>query len=169
MTQAPSPIVGQDGRLRSRRRRPRSYNLRSHQPAGRNRAVPATWQPEYTFTQEWHLPRVDLGSLERLYKTLQDVPEARERWHALFPVSSPVYWSRSSVGGEHQAQAMRASDAARDLFRRAAMSGYSLAQLNLAAAFDHSRLMPHNPLRAYIWYSIAARLVSDQALRDEAA
>jgi hypothetical protein len=67
-----------------------------------------------------------------------------------------VYWSRSSVGGEHQAQAMGASDAARDLFRRAAMSGYSLAQLNLTAAFDHSRLMPHNPLRAYIWYSIAA-------------
>ena len=29
--------------------------------------------------------------------------------------------------------------------------------------------MPHDPLRAYIWYSIAARLASDQALRDEAA
>jgi len=29
--------------------------------------------------------------------------------------------------------------------------------------------MPHDPLRAYIWYSIAARLASDQALRDKAA
>jgi TPR repeat protein len=48
------------------------------------------------------------------------------------------------------------------------MSGYSPAQLNLAAAFDHSRLVPHDPLRAYIWYSIAARLASDQALRGEA-
>ena len=28
--------------------------------------------------------------------------------------------------------------------------------------------MPHDPLRAYIWYSIAARLASDQALRDKA-
>jgi S1-C subfamily serine protease len=64
---------------------------------------------------------------------------------------------------------LRHHDAALDLFRRAAMSGYTLAQLNLAAAFDHSRLVPHDPLRAYIWYSIAARLASDQALRDEAA
>ena len=29
--------------------------------------------------------------------------------------------------------------------------------------------MPYDPIRAYIWYSIAARLASDQALRDEAA
>jgi sphingomyelin phosphodiesterase acid-like 3 len=70
--------------------------------------VPATWQAEYTFTQEWHLLRVDLASLERLYEMIQDVPEARERWHALFPVSSPVYWSHSSGGGERQAQAVRA-------------------------------------------------------------
>ena len=63
---------------------------------------------------------------------------------------------------------LRDPDAALDLFRRAAMSGYSPAQLNLAAAFDHGRLVPHDPLRAYIWYSIAARLASDQALRDEA-
>jgi S1-C subfamily serine protease len=64
---------------------------------------------------------------------------------------------------------LRDPDAALDLFRHAATSGYSLAQLNLAAAFDHSRLVPHDPIRAYIWYSIAARLASDQALRDEAA
>ena len=64
---------------------------------------------------------------------------------------------------------LRDPDAALDLFRRAAMSGYSLAQFNLAATFDQSRLVPHDPLRAYFWYSIAARLASDQALRDEAA
>ena len=64
---------------------------------------------------------------------------------------------------------LRDPDAALDLFRHAATSAYSLAQLNLAAAFDHSRLVPYDPLRAYIWYSIAARLASDQALRDEAA
>ena len=64
---------------------------------------------------------------------------------------------------------LRDPDAALDLFRHAATSAYSLAQLNLAAAFDHSRLVPYDPIRAYIWYSIAARLASDQALRDEAA
>src|SRR5580693_1063019 len=63
---------------------------------------------------------------------------------------------------------LRDPNSALDLFRRAAMSGFSLAQFNLAAAFDHSRLAPHDPLRAYIWYSIAARLASDQAVRDEA-
>jgi TPR repeat protein len=64
---------------------------------------------------------------------------------------------------------LRDPDAALDLFRRAATSGYPPAQLNLAAAFDHSHLVPHDPLRAYIWYSIAARLASDKAVSDEAA
>jgi len=64
---------------------------------------------------------------------------------------------------------LRDPEAALDLFRRAAMSGYSLAQFNLAATFDQSRLVPHDPRRAYVWYSIAARLASDEALRDEAA
>jgi TPR repeat protein len=63
---------------------------------------------------------------------------------------------------------LRDPDAALDLFRRAAMSGYSLAQFNLAATFDQSRLVPHDPLRAYFWYSIAARLASDQAIHDKA-
>ena len=43
---------------------------------------------------------------------------------------------------------LRDPDATLDLFRRAATSGYSLAQLNLAAAFDHSRLVAYDPLRA---------------------
>ena len=63
----------------------------------------------------------------------------------------------------------RDREVAIELFRRAATSGYALAQLNLAAAFDDGRLMPHDPLRAYIWYSIAARAGSDQTLREKAA
>jgi S1-C subfamily serine protease len=62
----------------------------------------------------------------------------------------------------------RDPEAALGWFRRAAATGYAPAQLNLAAALDHGRLMPHDRLRAYIWYSIAARLASDQALRDKA-
>ncbi len=53
--------------------------------------VPARWRAEYTFTREWSLPRVDLPSLERLYSAIGDTPELRDRWHALYPVSSPVY------------------------------------------------------------------------------
>src|SRR5207249_281030 len=63
----------------------------------------------------------------------------------------------------------RDPEAALALFRRAATSGYSLAQLNLASALDHGRLTPHDPVRAYIWYSIAARLSADPAVRDKAA
>jgi TPR repeat protein len=63
---------------------------------------------------------------------------------------------------------LRDPNSALELFRRAAISGYLLAQLNLAVAFDHSRLVPRDPLRAYPWYSIAARLASDQAVRDKA-
>ena len=64
---------------------------------------------------------------------------------------------------------LRDAEAALDLFRRAATNGYSLGQFNLAVAFDRGRLMPHDRLRAYIWYSIAARLASDPALHDKAA
>jgi len=63
----------------------------------------------------------------------------------------------------------RDPEAALALFRRAATSGYTLAQLNLAMALDHGRKMPHDRVRAYIWYSIAARQVSDPVLRDKAA
>lgn len=57
-------------------------------------------------------------------------------------------------------------EAALGWFRRAATSGFAPAQLNLAAALDHGRVMRHDPLPAYIWYSIAARLASDPVLRD---
>ena len=64
---------------------------------------------------------------------------------------------------------LRDPKAALELFRRAAMSGYTLGQLNLAVAFERGRFMPHDLLRAYIWYCIAARTGSDQALREQAA
>ncbi len=70
--------------------------------------IPARWRAEYTFTREWNLPRVDLSSLERLYSAIGDTPEARDRWHALYPVSSPVFWALSSGGP----QAVRAFDCA---------------------------------------------------------
>ena len=53
------------------------------------------WQLEYTFSREWRLPRVDLASLERLYAMITTVPADRALWHTLFPVSSPVYWTRN--------------------------------------------------------------------------
>lgn len=70
--------------------------------------IPARWRAEYTFTQEWGLPRVDLPSLERLYSAIGEAPEVRDRWHALYPVSSPVFWALSSGGP----QAARAFDCA---------------------------------------------------------
>ncbi len=66
------------------------------------------WQVEYTFTQQWGLPRVDLPSLARLYSLTEEAPEERERWHTLFPVSSRAYWPQLSSGGERGEQAVRA-------------------------------------------------------------
>jgi hypothetical protein len=66
------------------------------------------WRTEYSFTRLWSLPRVDLPSLGRLYSLITDVPEERERWRVVFPVSSPVYWAPFSGNGEHLAQAVRA-------------------------------------------------------------
>jgi hypothetical protein len=54
--------------------------------------APPTWRAEYTFTQAWQLPRIDLASLTQLYARTADVPSDRDRWHTFLPVSSPVYW-----------------------------------------------------------------------------
>ena len=66
------------------------------------------WRAEYTFTQQWNLPRVDLPSLDRLYTSIATVPAETERWRRIFPVSSPVYWAPFSGGNEKLAQAVRA-------------------------------------------------------------
>jgi sphingomyelin phosphodiesterase acid-like 3 len=81
-----------------------TYDLVNLREAAGGGAPPA-WQAEYTFTQAWHLPQIDLASLTRLYAMTEDVPEDRDRWHSLYPVSSPVYWAMS---GEQQAQAVSA-------------------------------------------------------------
>ena len=70
--------------------------------------VSPEWREEYTFTRQWSLPRVDLPSLDRLYSLITDAPAASERWHMIFPVSSPVYWAPFSGGSEQLAQAVRA-------------------------------------------------------------
>ncbi len=71
-------------------------------------AMPPHWQVEYTFSPEWQLPRVDLPSLERLYAMITSAPSDRVRWHTLFPVSSPVYWTENSGGADE----VRANDCA---------------------------------------------------------
>lgn len=70
--------------------------------------VPPEWRAEYTFTRQWRLPRIDLPSLDRLYSLITDFPAERERWHMIFPVSSPAYWAPFSGGSEQLAQAVRA-------------------------------------------------------------
>ena len=44
-----------------------TYDLTNLPEATATGSVPPAWQAEYTFTQEWRLPRVDLPSLDRLY------------------------------------------------------------------------------------------------------
>ena len=70
--------------------------------------IPPEWRAEYTFTTQWNLPRIDLPSMNRLYSLITEVPQAAERWHVIFPVSSPVYWAPFSTGSEKLAQATRA-------------------------------------------------------------
>ena len=56
-----------------------------------------------------------------------------------------------------------------DLFRRSAESGHLPAIFNLAQALDGGVATPRDPLGAYLWYSIGARLSSDPGGRDKAA
>jgi sphingomyelin phosphodiesterase acid-like 3 len=83
-----------------------TYELANLREIGDRGAVPPVWQAEYTFTQAWQLPRIDLASLTQLYAMVADVPENSARWHTFYPVSSPVYWSATS--GEAGAQAVLA-------------------------------------------------------------
>jgi hypothetical protein len=85
-----------------------TYGLTNLVEAAAAERVTPSWQAEYTFTQQWHLPRVDLPSLDRLYSMTQSVPDEREQWHAIFVVSSPVYWPQLSRAGIDPAQATRA-------------------------------------------------------------
>ena len=73
-----------------------TYELANLREAADASGVVPDWRAEYTFTQAWQLPRIDLASLTRLYTVIADVPGATARWHRFYPVSSPVYWSAGS-------------------------------------------------------------------------
>lgn len=86
-----------------------TYELTGLSAAGLSAAATAApaWRREYTFTRGWHLPRIDLGSLGKLYARIGNTAKDRERWRTLFAVSSPVYWPRIARGGD-EATAVRA-------------------------------------------------------------
>ena len=114
ITPAVSPIFGQNPAFRAASYDARggildetTYYLTNLAAAAADGNVPPEWQPEYTFSGEWNLPRVDLASLERLYSRIQDEPAVGARWHSIFTVSSRFYWSQLS-GGPSDAQAVRA-------------------------------------------------------------
>jgi sphingomyelin phosphodiesterase acid-like 3 len=84
-----------------------TYDLTNLPEAAVTGNLAPVWRAEYTFTQQWALPRVDLPSLTRLYSLIEKMPEQRARWHTIFPVSSPVYWPQVA-GGDSGAQAAQA-------------------------------------------------------------
>jgi sphingomyelin phosphodiesterase acid-like 3 len=115
ITPAVSPIFGQNPAFRTVNYDAAggildqtTYELANLTEAGGTSNIPAVWQEEYTFTREWRLPRIDLGSLEQLYAMTGEAPENRDRWHTIFAVSSPVFWSMNRSGAEGEAQAVRA-------------------------------------------------------------
>lgn len=55
-------------------------------------AAGAAWVPEYRFKREWRLPRLDLASLDRLYRRIGGEPRARARWLSLYGLSSSSFW-----------------------------------------------------------------------------
>jgi hypothetical protein len=85
-----------------------TYDLTNLLQATGAGGAPPEWRAEYTFTRQWSLPRVGLPSLDRLYSLITDAPVERERWHMIFPVSSPAYWAPFAGGSEQLAQAVRA-------------------------------------------------------------
>jgi sphingomyelin phosphodiesterase acid-like 3 len=49
---------------------------------------PGIWKPEYTFTEEWHSPRLDVASLDNVYQQVRKDDDASKRWMTLLDVSS---------------------------------------------------------------------------------
>ena len=52
--------------------------------------VRGRWKKEYTFTQEWRKPRLDLSSLGTIYSQIWATAESRDQWLKLYEVSSPA-------------------------------------------------------------------------------
>jgi sphingomyelin phosphodiesterase acid-like 3 len=128
ITPALSPIFGQNPAFRTVVYDPAgtvldhtTYYLANLEAAAAGGGPPSSWQAEYTFTQAWHLPRVDVESVARLYVMTADVPEYRDRWHDFYAVSSPTYWSADPAGGE---RATRAPLAYHCAIGNVALSGY---------------------------------------------
>ena len=73
--------------------------------------TPTDWQAEYTFTEAWRLPRIDLASLTQLYTRIADVAADRDRWLTFLSVSSPLYWSANlGEAAQRGALAYRCAD-----------------------------------------------------------
>lgn len=51
-------------------------------------STPGVWKKEYTFAQEWKLPRLDGASLSKLYESIKSQPAVRDEWLKLYNVSS---------------------------------------------------------------------------------
>ena len=128
ITPALSPIFGQNPAFRTVVYDPTgtvldhtTYYLANLEAAAAAGGPPPSWQAEYTFTQAWHLPRVDTESLAQLYVMTAGVPEYRDRWHVLYAVSSPTYWSADPAGGERAGRAALAYHCA---IGNVSLSGY---------------------------------------------
>jgi 3',5'-cyclic AMP phosphodiesterase CpdA len=65
----------------------------------------AAWVPEYRFTSEWRLPRLDLASLERLYQKIGAEPQTRARWLSLYALSNGSFWPSEAAEKERRARA----------------------------------------------------------------
>lgn len=50
--------------------------------------TPGVWKKEYTFSQEWKLPRLDGASLSKLYERIKSQPAVRDKWLKLYNISS---------------------------------------------------------------------------------
>jgi hypothetical protein len=80
--------------------------------------APPAWRAEYTFTQAWQLPWIDLACVTQLYAKTADAPSDGDRWHTFLPVSSPVYWPVNLGEAARQgALVYRCADEARPLAR----------------------------------------------------
>jgi hypothetical protein len=64
-----------------------TYYLSNLSAAGKEAAP--EWKLEYRFNQEWGVHQLDYKSFEKLYRRIDQSPEARKRWSLLYSVSRP--------------------------------------------------------------------------------
>jgi len=62
--------------------------------------TPGEWKREYTFSEQWKLPRLDGASLAALYSRIQSQPSIGDEWLRLYNVSSSAaYLPANAVSG----------------------------------------------------------------------